>query len=147
MIKLVEHHLKPEIKYSRRRLREVCKKYGLKLVILHGSRVSGKLHKESDIDIGILAESGSLGKRVFEMQADFTDLFGERCDLVILNNAETMIVYQVAVKGTVLYESRRGLFAGYKTTAITRYQDARKFRILERQYLQDAIRRMNRHAR
>lgn len=147
MIKIASHHFESELKYNRRKLWKLCKKHDLRLVILHGSRVLGKLHKESDIDIGILAESGSLGKRIFEMQADFTDLFGERCDLVVLNNAESMIVYQVAVKGAVLYESRKGLFAGYKTTAITRYQDARKFRDLERKYLQDVIGRMDEHDR
>ncbi|MBI3616964.1 MAG: nucleotidyltransferase domain-containing protein [Candidatus Omnitrophica bacterium] len=145
MIKFADHHFEPELKYSRRELRKLCEKHDLRLVILHGSRVLGKLHKESDIDIGILAGAGSPGKCIFDIQADFTDLFGERCDLVILNHAESMIVYQVAVKGAVLYESRKGLFADYKTTAITRYQDARKFRALERQYLKDVIERMGRH--
>lgn len=147
MIKLKSYPSQTGLDYSQHKLRELCKKYGLDLVVLHGSSVSGKLHKESDIDIGILAESASLGRRIFDIQSDFTDLFGERCDLVVLNNTETMIVYQVAVKGVVLYESRKGLFAAFKTTAITRYQDAQKFRRLERRYLQDVAGRMDRHDR
>lgn len=147
MIKLAAQHIKTGLKYSQRGLRELCRKYSLELVILYGSRVSGKLHKESDIDIGIVAKSGGIRKRLFDIQADIVALFGDRCDSVVLNDAETMIVYQVAVKGIALYESRRGLFADFKTTAITRYQDAQKFRKLERQYLQDVIGKMKGHDR
>ena len=127
-----------KINYDQEKLKQVCETYGLVLVILHGSRVSGILHKESDVDIAILGNSKVILKSRLEVLSRLSDVFGDNVDVVFLNHAESMITYQVALKGVALYESSKGLFATFKTTAISRYQDANKFRSLERQYLDSA---------
>jgi predicted nucleotidyltransferase len=128
-----------KLNYDRDKLRRLCKRYGLRLVILHGSFATGHVRKESDIDIGILGKAESLRKNYFDIVARLSGLLGETCDPVILNNSETMIVYQVAIKGIPLYEARKGLFAEFKMSAISRYQDAAKFHLLEKVYLQSVI--------
>ncbi len=130
------------LNYDQSKLRKLCEKYSLDLVILHGSRATGKLHQESDIDIAVLVgRKNKIKNHRLDMVGNFSELFGDNCDLVVLNHTESMIAYQAATKGILLYEVKRGLFNAFKTVAITRYQDAAKFRRLEARYLQTAIER------
>lgn len=71
--------------YKKDELRKVRKKHGLSLILLHGSRVVGSLHKQSDTDIAVVREKEmkkvdllnplSDLKRVFEVEKiDVVDL-------------------------------------------------------------------------
>ena len=140
MIKINEN-IKSNLKYDHTKLRKLCEKFALKLVILHGSYATGHVHKESDIDIGILFSADKIKKFRSRLVHEFCELFTDKCDIVILNNVESMIVFQTVMKGIPLYEAKTGTFAEFQTTAISRYQDAAKFRRLEKRYLQLAIER------
>lgn len=119
----------------------ICRKYGLSLVILHGSYAKGTATSKSDIDIGILGDPGIIKENYFEILKDFSSIFGDKFDPVFLNGAEAMITYHVAVNGAPLYEKSRGLFNSFKVAALARYMDTKKFRILEKEYVQSAIER------
>ncbi|RJQ31015.1 nucleotidyltransferase domain-containing protein [Candidatus Parcubacteria bacterium] len=41
---------------KREKIKNMAEKYGLKLVLLFGSRVKGKVHEESDYDIAYLSD-------------------------------------------------------------------------------------------
>ena len=131
------------VSFDREKLNDLCRRYDLKLVILHGSYATGRKRKKSDIDIAILGRSKMINENYLEIIGKFSGLFGDNCDLAFLNNTESMIVYQAAIKGIPLYEAEKGGFADFKTTAISTYQDAKKFRELEKHYLRSALRRMN----
>lgn len=128
--------------YNKNNLEEVCRKYNLSLVILHGSYVKETVTADSDIDIGILGEQGVIIKEYFDILEDFSSIFGDKFDPVFLNGAQAMINYHVAINGIPLYESRTGLFNLFKLAAIARYIDTKKFRLLEKQYLKSVIQRM-----
>ena len=140
MIRISEN-IKSHLNFDENKLKALCKRFALKLVILHGSYATGRVHKESDIDIGVLISKNKIKNARSGLVYEFCELFGEKCDLVILNNVESMIVFQTVMKGIPLYEVRKGTFAEFQTTAISRYQDAAKFRRLEKRYLQLAIER------
>jgi len=127
---------KVPLKYDKKALEEVCCKFELGLVVLHGSYVTGLSTPRSDIDIAILGENRIIRKKMGALISELSDVFGDKCDCVFLNSAETMITRNVALKGIPLYEKDAGLFNQFKTTAITRYQDAFKFRRLERDYVE-----------
>ena len=131
------------VSFDRGKLNDLCRRYDLKLVVLHGSCATGRKRKKSDIDIAILGRSEKLKGNHLEIIGKFSGLFGDSCDLAFLNNAESMIVYQTAMKGIPLYEAEKGCFAEFKTTAISTYQDTKKFRELEKLYLRNIARRMN----
>lgn len=125
--------------FDQKAINKICKKYGINLLVLHGSHVSGQTTPESDIDVGILGNHKNILNHRMDIISDFSKVFGDRFDPVFLNGAESMITYQVGLKGLPLYEKQKGAFTSFKTTAISRYMDAKKFRDLEKQYIQNAI--------
>lgn len=128
------------VDYDKEKLIKVSQKYKLSLVILHGSYAKGVVLKESDIDIAVLGESGSFFKeKYFDIVADLTEIFGEKCDPVFLNGAEALLAYYIALSGIPLYEKEKGTFNIFKVSAIARYMDTKKFRLLEKSYIKSLL--------
>jgi predicted nucleotidyltransferase len=125
--------------YNKENLKHFCQKYSLSLVVLHGSYAKKIAVRKSDVDIGILGVPKIIKDKYFDILRDFSSIFGDKLDPVFLNGAESMITYQVAMHGVVLYEKTRGLFNTFKVAALARYMDTKKFRILEKQYIRKAI--------
>lgn len=46
------------------------KKHHLRLMLLHGSQVGGSLHSESDIDVGVVRESGKPAFPTFNFESE-----------------------------------------------------------------------------
>ena len=127
------------VNYNKKDLRDICHRYNLSLVILHGSYTKGLITHNSDIDIGILGESRTIKNKYFDLLNDLSSTFGEKVDPVFLNGAEAMITYHVAISGQPLYEKTKGLFNSFKVGAIARYMDTKKFRVLEKEYIKSVI--------
>ena len=129
------------LSYDKENFKKICQKYHLSLVILHGSYVRGLATPKSDIDIGVLGEPKMIKEKYFDILRDFTSIFGDKFDPVFLNGAEAMITCHVAMNGLPLYEKGKGLFNLFKAGAIARYLDTKKFRLLEKEYIQSAIKK------
>ena len=125
--------------YNREDFENICKKYNLSLVILHGSYAKGTPMAKSDIDVGFLGEEKVIKKEYFGILRDFSSVFGDKFDPVFINGAEAMITYHIALNGIPLYEKTKGLFNSFKVAALARYMDTKKFRILEKQYIKSVI--------
>ena len=125
--------------YEENEFKDLCRKYGLLLVILHGSYAKGLNTPQSDIDVALLGDSKAIKDRFFDIIGDFSKVFGENFDPCFLNRAEAMITYHVAMDGRPLYEKTKGLFNAFKLAALSRYQDTKKFRLLEKAYVKSAI--------
>jgi len=121
--------------YNREKLESCCFSQNVSLVVLHGSYARGTATAASDVDIGFMSKSKGGRPDFFDTFSVLADIFGDKCDPVVLNGAESMIAYHVAVNGKPLYEAKPGTFAEFKVSAISRYQDTKKFRVLEKEYL------------
>lgn len=130
------------LKYDKENFKKVCQKYGLSLVILHGSYAKDVATSKSDIDVGFLGEPEVIKEKYLDILRDFSDFFGDRFDPVFINGAEPMITYHVAMSGIPLYEKTKGLFNSFKVSALSRYIDTKKFRLLEKQYIKSAIQKI-----
>lgn len=128
-----------DISFDRQKLNEFCKKHNLKLLILHGSYAKGTATSKSDIDVGILSQEKIDSDKYFEILKDFGEIFGDKFDPVFLNGAEPLISYQVALAGKPLFEKIKGSFADFRVQSMGRYLDTKKFRELEKHYLEKAI--------
>ncbi|MFO7865933.1 MAG: nucleotidyltransferase domain-containing protein [Candidatus Aminicenantes bacterium] len=124
---------------DKKKLASLCRKFGILLVVLHGSYAAGRAGKKSDIDIGILAGQKYDADTRMNLLNDFSDLFGDKFDPVFLNGAEPLISYQVAIHGRPLYEERKGLFQQFQIQAAARYRDTKKFRQMEKMYIKKAV--------
>ena len=119
------------------KIRALCEKHGIKLLVLHGSYAKGNATQQSDIDIGILCNKN---RKTFGGYSgifnDFGEVFGDKFDPVFLNGAEPLISYQTALHGLPLFQETEHTFADYKVQTIGRYHDTKKFRVLEKEYVQ-----------
>lgn len=121
------------------KLPDLCRKYNIQLLVLHGSQAKGNAGDKSDIDIGILSQVKLDLDNQLALLSDFGEIFGEKFDPVFLNGAEPLISYQVALHGKPLYEKKEGIFQRFKIQVIARYMDSKKFRIMEKLYLKRAV--------
>lgn len=70
------------------------KKHHLRLMLLHGSQVGGSLHSESDIDVGVVRESGKPAFRSVDLTSDLMETFeSDRVDLVDLTHADPLLLF------------------------------------------------------
>ena len=127
------------LRIDEERLRKLCQKYGILLIILHGSYAKGNERGNSDIDIGILSRKKFDSSNQINILNDLSEVFGDKFDPVFLNGAEPVINYQVAIHGKSLFEEKEGIFQRFRIQAIARYMDSKKFRIMEKSYLKRAI--------
>ncbi len=127
------------LKIDKEKLENLCRKYKIQLIILHGSYARGNASGKSDIDIGILSREKLDFDSRFNVLNDFGEIFGDKFDPVFLNGAEPLISYQVAIHGKPLFEETEGIFQRFQIQAIARYMDSKKFRIMEKLYLKRAI--------
>lgn len=114
--------IKPQIK-------ELSEKYGLKLVILFGSQVTGRTHKESDFDIAFTADKLMGLRETAEILFDFTKELkvGSNIELINLKNASPLLLKQIAMNSLIMYEKEPHLYNLFKIYAIKRYMEERKF--------------------
>jgi predicted nucleotidyltransferase len=125
-------------KIDKKKIEELCRKHGIKLLVLHGSYAKNRATKKSDIDIGILSAQRMDHDKYLKIFGDFADVFGDKFDPVFLNGVEPMISFHTAMAGLPLYEAEKGDFMKYKVQTMGRYLDTKKFRALEKEYVQRA---------
>lgn len=82
-------------------IRSHAKKYGIKKVILFGSRARGNFHRDSDIDLAVSGENADLFRLAVEEETD-TLLTYDVVDLDHTASAELLDV--IRKEGIVLYE-------------------------------------------
>jgi len=98
----------------------------LQLVLLFGSQSSGKVHPESDIDLGFLYDEAvdllELTNKVIQL------LRKDRVDVIDLRRANSLLCFSAARQGKLLYERCPGLFNRFYSLSFRRYIDTKKLR-------------------
>jgi predicted nucleotidyltransferase len=113
--------------YRTEYLPDIARTYGLRLVLLFGSRVSGKTHAESDYDIGYvsrepltLAQQGTLISDLMRV----VQVHDERSiDLVNLRTAPPLLLHIATSEGVPLYEEEPTSLATLQAYAFARYME------------------------
>jgi predicted nucleotidyltransferase len=100
---------------------------GAELVVLFGSRARGRANEHSDADIGVLCAAGGC-----DLDAVHDALRSEaHIDVVALDDADPLLLHEVAVDGRPLYVSRPGAWEEFRLRAFKLYWDTQWFRDLE----------------
>lgn len=113
---------------SKAQLESVAKRYGLRLIVLFGSQVTGRTHPESDVDVAVWLTRSLSASRRTRLWMELSDAFRAEIDLTVLNHAEPLLLSHVARKGQLLYENKRWAWQEFKGYAFRYYEDTRKFR-------------------
>lgn len=111
---------------------ELAHKYNLKLMVLFGSRVSGRAHKESDYDVAYLS------KEELSLEEESGFMYGlmpilrirdERLvNIVDMKTAGPLMLYSITQKGILLFESGASTFFRLKLYAWRAFIDSQLFR-------------------
>jgi uncharacterized protein len=131
------------VKPKRQHLSAFCRKAGIELLILYGSRVTGFATPSSDIDLAVQPRRGSEASKldlIYELDAIF---YPEPIDLVILTpNTTPLLRYEIFFNGRVLFEEPEGLFEQGKLKAWKLYLDTAPLRKRELEHLRAFAKRM-----
>jgi predicted nucleotidyltransferase len=114
----------------------IARRHGARLLLQHGSTVSGRTHPASDVDVAVLFEGAPAWSRLGDLLADLeAALPGRTVDLAPLNRADPLFLKKVLESPRLLGGSARDL-ASLRLYAFRRYQDHRRFLRLEERHVE-----------
>lgn len=121
----------------KRRLTAIFSERGLKLVLLFGSSVTGKRHRQSDIDVGFLFDGEvdilALTNKVIRL------LKTDKVDVVDLKKASPLLKFAASRSSVVLFEKTPGLYNAFSSLAFRRYVDTKKLRDAQHSVVMDFL--------
>jgi predicted nucleotidyltransferase len=92
--------------------------------LIYGSFAKGNYNEESDIDIGIfINEDKQSEKTIIEIKDSLDDVSDRDVDLVVLNDADTIITMQILANGKLIYCRDKHQFNLFKARKISEYLD------------------------
>ena len=125
-------------------LAELAARYGLKMILLFGSRAGGKHRPDSDLDVGVWIAEKASGRYPAPGRQDLRNLFAGlagalktgNLHLVILNRASPLLLFEAASAGLPVYEAEPGCFAEFCVLAAKKHWDNYPIYKMEEVYLQ-----------
>ena len=102
----------------------------IEVVYIFGSVAQGKITPLSDIDIAILVDNQKIDENVYrygykaEILSDLIKLLKTNAiDLVILNEANTLLRHRILYYGKILHSKNEKKRIVFQTTTISKYND------------------------
>lgn len=137
----------PVSKEQKAKIAKIAKEYNLRLVLLFGSEVSGKVHQRSDIDIAVMfGEAATADERLLDLIADLRGIFAEgEVDLSLINGADPLFLKKILENCELVSGEPRSL-AELKMYAFRRYIDHKSYLRLEKQYVRRLLDRLDKGA-
>ena len=125
---------------SKEQLASLAESYGIRLLILFGSAVSGREHPNSDVDLGLLLENPNLDlSKQSALRHELQSLFPEReVDVAVINHADPLFLKQITERCRLVYGDPSEFYS-LKMYGFRRYQDHSRFLELERRYVKNLL--------
>ena len=114
-------------------LESIRRRHGLRLILAFGSRVKGRVHDRSDLDIAVLASSRpeSPSRFLWDLAPDLDGSFPEETvDVALLNGADPLLLGEVSARCQLL-AGDPAEFQEFRIRAFKRRQDHRRWLELE----------------
>ncbi len=125
-------------------IKSFCEENNIELLIVFGSQASGKITPVSDIDVAVKLKKGAEASKL-ELIYQIDSLFnGKNIDLVILtNDTDPLLLYEIFLNGKLLYEDRPGIFDSERLRAWKLYIDTERLRMMQKRYLKEFVERVS----
>lgn len=122
------HYLMEISEKQEQKIRKIAKKYRLKLILLFGSRATGKIHKESDFDVAYLPEKNLSYDNEIDINLQFVGVFGhDRVDTVDMRKAPALLLYAIFRECQILFKKDNLIFPTYRAYSYKKYIEAKPF--------------------
>jgi hypothetical protein len=110
--------------------------YNIKLIYIFGSYAKGENKENSDLDIAMYFESDMDGVVKLAILDDLVGIFNrEDIDLVILNNVDEVLKFQVIKYGKVIYTEDLVTKVMFEARVMSEYMDMEHFRKVRNEYI------------
>jgi predicted nucleotidyltransferase len=113
---------------AKKQLEPIAKKYGLRFIVLFGSVARGKVHEESDIDVGVYTEKPITFNKRLKLWLELCKAFNAEIDFAVLNHADPVFGSRVSRDGNLLYEGKKYAWRNWQSYKTRQYWDTKKFR-------------------
>jgi predicted nucleotidyltransferase len=121
--------------------RAAIRRAGARLLVVFGSAARGVEHAGSDLDLGVLFDGGGpedTGPYGPRLEAVASAVQADRpIDLVLLDEADPLLLREVALDGRPVFEAEPGAFEEFRLRAIKRYLDTAWLREIEARVLRE----------
>lgn len=115
-------------------VQKIGEKYGLKLILIHGSSALGREKTGSDLDIAILGKKHINIRALLNIFGDLENVFGNtkerELDVKSIENVDALFLYKVMKDSVLIYGSSSDYWQ-LRTFAIRNYWDHRQIFKLE----------------
>lgn len=119
----------------RQQLEPIRQQYNLKLILLHGSQVTGQTHDQSDIDIAVLKQQRQQRLQLLNLYQDFKQIFkSDQVDVAVLNGINPVALKAMTDQAVVLAGDKQD-FHQLQLKALHLYNDYLPILRQERQFL------------
>jgi len=109
--------------------------YGIKLIYIFGSYAKGENRAGSDLDIAIYFDNDVDGFVKLDILDELVGIFNrEDIDLVILNNVDEVLKFQVIKYGKVVYMEDLVTKVTFESRVMSEYMDMEYFREVRNKY-------------
>lgn len=119
-------------------------KYKIELMVIFGSYGTEEFKAgESDIDLAFLTSIPLSENCILNLVNEFSSIIKySNIDFIDLNRASGLLKYEIASKGRLVYEKKRGLFERYSLYCYRYYYDTHKFRVLRQEYFENKLKEL-----
>jgi len=125
---------------QKEKINQLAQKYHLKMILLFGSQVSGKLNQESDIDIAFLSKKNLSFKQEYFLNYELTNIFqNHQIDTTNLRKAPPLLMKEILNNSQILYQSAPMIFDAFEVYALQRYQEALPLFVMHQQAIKNFI--------
>jgi predicted nucleotidyltransferase len=115
-------------------LRELARRFSIRVILQFGSTVTGRTHDGSDLDLAVQLDTPALSLRtILEIQEALQSLFpGREVDVAILNHADPLFRKKIMEACRMLFGTAQD-FARLRLHSFKTYQDFQPYLEIERQ--------------
>lgn len=116
-------------------IEDLTQKFNISLIYVFGSYAKGRNTKKSDIDIAILTHGETNAYIKLNILGRLIDIFNrEDIDLVILNNSNEVLRFQIIKYGKAIYADSLYSKVMFESKVMSRYMDMEHFRRIQNEY-------------
>ena len=121
-------------------IEEFVEEFNISLIYIFGSIAKNKQREDSDLDIAIYCDERVDGYTKLRILGRLVDVFKrEDIDLVILNDANEILKFQVIKYGINIYKGRELNRVLFEAETMSRYMDMEYFRNTQYKYSRNKI--------
>ena len=114
---------------------KLVRDYEIKLIYIFGSYAKGENRADSDLDIAMYFDREIDGFAKLDIFGELVGIFNrEDIDLVILNNVDEVLKFQVIKYGKVVYMKDLVTKVTFEARAMSEYMDMEHFREVRNKY-------------